>query len=286
MNTRSELIADPSNAAMAEAWDGNEGAFWTANADHFDRGMENAALPFFEAAAIRADDEVLDVGCGFGRTTCDAARIAADGSALGVDLSSQMLALARKIAADEGLTNIAFEHADAQIYPFADAAFDIAISRFGSMFFGDPVAAFTNLHRALRSDGRLTLLTWQPLAENEWLREFRAAVAVVRPELPLPSPDAPSPFALSDPDRVRGILEAAGFAELSFEDLRVPMRYGRDADDAFNFISGFFAWVRTDLGDSENKRLDDAFHSMIAAHTADGRVTFDSASWIIHARKP
>jgi SAM-dependent methyltransferase len=214
----SELIADPSNSAMAEAWDGNEGAFWTANAEHFDRGMEHTSPPFFDAAAIRGSDDVLDVGCGFGRTTCDAARIAVDGSALGVDLSSQMLALARKTAASEGLSNVAFEHADAQIYPFADAAFDIAISRFGSMFFGDSVAAFGNIHRALRRGGRVTLLTWQPLADNEWLREFRAAVAVVRPELPLPSPDAPSPFALSDPVRVRGILESAGFTEISFED--------------------------------------------------------------------
>jgi SAM-dependent methyltransferase len=285
MNSRPELIADPSNAAMAEAWDGNEGAFWTANADHFELGMEDTTPPFFAAAAIRPDDRVLDIGCGFGRTTCDAARIARNGSVVGIDLSSQMLALARKTAANEGLDNVVFEHADAQIYPFEHESFDIAISRLGSMFFGDSVAAFTNIGRALRPDGRLTLHTWQPLAENEWLSQFRAAVGVVR-ELPPPPPDGPSPFGLSDPDRVRAVLEAAGFTDVSFEDLRAPIRFGRNADDAFHFISGFFAWVRNGLDAADERRLDDALRATMIEHCTDRGVALNSASWIIQARKP
>ena len=283
MSSQPDFVADPSNSAMVEAWDGNEGAFWTAEADHFEGGIAASSARFLAAAAIGADDDVLDIGCGFGRTTCHVARLAVNGSALGVDLSSQMLALARKTAADQGLDNVSFEHADAQIHPFEDAAFDIAISQMGAMFFGDPVAAFTNIHRALRPGGRLTLLTWQAFTENEWFNELRAAIGVVRE---LPPPNAQGPFSLAEPDRVRAILDAAGFADVSLESVREPMFYGRDADDAFDFISGFFAWVRNGLDDADRQRLDDAFRATIAAHTGDHGVAFQSATWIIRARKP
>src|SRR5262249_8737711 len=160
---------------------------------------------------------------------------AVNGSALGVDLSSQMLTLARSTAVDEGLDNVEFQQVDAQIHPFASEAFDVVISRMGAMFFGDPIAAFANLCRALRRDGRLALLTWQAVAENEWLTEFRAAMAVGR-DLPTPPPDVPGPFSLSEPDRVRAILVAAGYTDVSIEGLREPMSLGSDPDDAFDFI--------------------------------------------------
>ena len=127
------------------------------------------------------------------------------------------------------------------------------ISRMGSMFFGDPIAAFSNLHRALRPEGRLTLLTWQGVADNEWLTEFRAALAVGR-DLPTPPPDAPSPFALADPDRVKAILDAAGFADISFESLHDPMSFGPDPDDAFEFVSDLTGWMRDGLDEAEPRR--------------------------------
>jgi SAM-dependent methyltransferase len=285
MNTRQELIADPSNAGQVGAWDGNEGAFWAAQARRFDETLANCHGPFLEAAAIREDDRVLDVGCGNGQATRDVARLATNGSALGVDLSSQMLALARQTAAAEELDNVEFRHADAQIYPFERAAFDVVISRMGSMFFGDPVAAFTNLHRALRPDGRLTLLTWQSVADNEWLTEFRAALAVGR-DLPAPPPEAPSPFALSDPHRVRTILGAAGFADVSFESLHEPMSFGPDPDDAFDFVSGLTGWMREGLDEAGRDAALAALRTTIAAHTDDRGVTYQSATWIIQAHKP
>jgi SAM-dependent methyltransferase len=230
METRQPFVADPSNAGQVDAWDGNEGAFWTAQAQRFDDALANLHGPFLAAAGVGERDRVLDVGCGTGQATRDVARIAVDGSALGVDLSSQMLALARQTASAEGLDNVEFRHADAQIHPFEGAEFDLVISRMGSMFFGDPVVAFTNLRRALRSGGRLTLLTWQGLAHNEWLTEFRAALAVGR-ELPAPPSDAPSPFALSDADRVRAILGGAGFADITFQSLHEPMSFGNHRED-------------------------------------------------------
>jgi len=279
------LIADPSNAGQVGAWDGSEGAFWTAQAQRFDETLAHSHGPFLAAAAIRTDDRVLDVGCGTGQATRDVARIAVDGSALGVDLSSQMLALARDAAVAEGLDNVEFRHADAQIHPFGDGEFDTAISRMGSMFFGDPIAAFTNLHRALRPGGRITLLTWQGIADNEWLTEFRAAMAVGR-TLPTPPPDAPSPFSLSDPERVKSILGEAGFTDVSFQSLHEPISFGPDQDDAFDFVSGLTGWMREGLDDDAAESALATLRTTIAQHTGDHGVTYLSATWIIQAGRP
>src|SRR5689334_7267540 len=112
------LVADPSNADMVGAWDGKEGAFFAAHAERVDQSLANAHRPFLAAAAIRPGERVLDVGCGTGESTRDCARAAVNGAVLGVDLSSEMLAFARRIAAAEGLGNVEFRQADAQIYPF------------------------------------------------------------------------------------------------------------------------------------------------------------------------
>jgi SAM-dependent methyltransferase len=284
MNPDAELIADPSNAAQVEAWEGKEGTFWTAEAERFEDAISKSNRPFLAAAAVSANDDVLDFGCGTGNTTCATARVAVNGFVLGVDISSPMLAVARTNAAAEGLHNVEFRHADAQVYPFESSGFDVAISRMGSMFFGDPVAAFTNINRALRPGGRLTLLTWQSLADNEWLSEFRTAMAAGR-ELPAPPPNAPGPFSLADPDRVRTILESAGFTDISLQGLREPMRFGNDPDDVFDFVSSFFGWIRDGLDDAGRERADDALRATIAAHTGNDGVAFDSATWIVEARK-
>jgi SAM-dependent methyltransferase len=283
--TEGGLVADPSNAGQVNAWDGDEGAFWTTRAQRFDETLANCQRPFLAAAAVRPGDRILDVGCGTGQTTRDIARIAVDGSALGVDLSSQMTTLARDTALAEGLENVDFLYADAQIHPFESAAFDVVISRMGSMFFGDPVAAFSNLHRALRPGGRLVLLTWQSLADNEWLTEFRAALAVGR-ELPTPPPGAPSPFSLADPDRARTILGAAGFVDVSFQGLHEPMSFGPDPDDAFDFVAELTGWMRDGLDETDRAAALGALRATIEGHSGDGGVAYDSSTWIIQARKP
>jgi SAM-dependent methyltransferase len=276
------IVVDSSNAGMVDAWDGKEGAFFAAHAERVDQSLASSHRPFLEAAAVQPDEGVLDVGCGTGETTRDCARAAVNGSALGVDLSSQMLALARHRATAEGLANIEFRHADAQIHPFDAAGFDVVVSRLGSMFFGDPVAAFTNLRRALRPGGRLTLLTWQGMADNEWLTEFRRAMADGR-DMPAPPSDAPSPLALSDPKRATTILDAAGFTDISFTGLREPMRFGSTTDDAFGFVSEQLGWMLEDLDDDRRSRALDALRTSIAAHTEDGGVFYASATWIIQA---
>jgi SAM-dependent methyltransferase len=280
----SALNVDALNTEQLRAWDGDEGAYWATHADYFDR----SALPYHQrllaAAAIADGERVLDIGCGTGQTTLLAARAATNGSALGVDLSSQMLAHARRRAANEGIDNASFEQADAQIHWFEPHTFDVAISNTGATFFGDLVAGLANIARALRPGGRLVLLTWQPPAENEWIREFTGALAAER-DLPGPPPDAPSPFALSDPDRVRSTLTHAGFTDIELEGTHEAMWFGTDADDAYQFVIGLLGWMLEGLDDDERAHALHALRSTMTTHATTEGVTFDSAVWVIRATR-
>ncbi len=284
MAATSALRVDSSNQDQLRAWDGDEGAYWADHADYFDRSVSAYHQRLLERTAIRTDDRVLDVGCGTGQTTRDAARAASAGSALGVDLSSRMLDHARRRAAEEGLANATFAQADAQVHPFEPASFDVAISRTAAMFFGDHVAAFRNVGRALRPGGRLLLVTWQSLAANEWLREISRALSAGR-DLPAPPPDA-GPFALSDPDRVRSLLAEAGFTDITLDGLSAGLWFGNDADDAHQFTLGLMGWMIEGLDAAGRARASDSLHATMAAHATPDGVLYESAAWIIEATRP
>jgi SAM-dependent methyltransferase len=284
MTVTNTVPVDSSNAGQLRAWDGEEGAYWADNADYFDRSVAPYHERLLAVAAIGEGDRVLDVGCGTGQTTRDAARAAPAGSALGVDLSSLMLTYAARRAAEEGVTNVTFAQVDAQIHPFDPGSYDVAISRTAAMFFGDHAAAFGNIGRALRSGGRLVLVTWQPLAGNEWIREISGALAAGR-DLPAPPPDA-GPFSLSDPDRVRTLLAGAGFADIDLEGTTAGMWFGNDADDAHRFVLGLMGWMLKGLDDAGRVRAIDALHATMAAHETTDGVLFDSAAWITEATRP
>ena len=162
------------------------------------------------ALAPQPGESVLDIGCGGGETALALARaVAPDGTVVGVDLSAAVLAFAERAA--EGCARVRFVQADAQLFPFEPASFDAAFSRFGVMFFADPTAAFINIRRSLRPNGRLAFVCWRALEENPLdILPLSAASAHLPPQ-PAHDPDAPGPFAFANPDRVRGILESAGF---------------------------------------------------------------------------
>jgi SAM-dependent methyltransferase len=161
--------------------------------------------------------KVADLGCGAGRTTLElAARVGSRGEATGFDISAEMLARARDRAARLGLPNVEFVYADVQVHDLGEARFDAAYSRFGVMFFTNPVAAFGNVRRALRPGGTLSFVCWQSVFDNEWMLIPGAAVVAVTGSLPpMPGPDEPGPFSLADPARVRAVLEAAGFGSVT-----------------------------------------------------------------------
>ncbi|MGK5111762.1 MULTISPECIES: class I SAM-dependent methyltransferase [unclassified Geodermatophilus] len=277
------LRIDPGNVEQARAWDGEEGARWAASADRYDDALGAHHPVFMAAAGITASDAVLDIGCGTGRTTLDAARLG--GSALGVDLSARMLEVARARARAEGLTNVTFEQADAQIHPFPAGAHDVALGRTAAMFLADPVAGLRNVGRALRPHGRLVLLTWQPAVLNQWFTSLTTALAAGR-TLPSPPPGRPGPFALSDPARIRAVLSAAGFADLRVEPLERPMRFGRDAADAEGFVLTQLGWLLADLDTARREQAMAALRASLAAHETPDGVTYGSAAWLVRARRP
>jgi SAM-dependent methyltransferase len=240
---------------------------------------------FRSAAAVRPGDQVLDIGCGTGQSTREAARAAASGSALGVDLSAEALVLARQLSAGEGLRNVAFEQADAQVCRFPAERFDLAISRFGVMFFADPMAAFANIRAAVRPGGRLVLLVWQDHERNEWSTAVRQALAAGAPVTDAAA-SRPDPFSLGNTALTQGILTAAGFTGISFTDVHEPVYYGPDQGFALDFVLGLrgpadiLARLDPQSADQARRRL----AAVIAEHDTGSGVYFDSSAWIISAR--
>jgi ubiquinone/menaquinone biosynthesis C-methylase UbiE len=284
MTEQTAVRVDPSNVDQLRSWDGTDGVFWATRADRFNEGIAAYTERFFAAAAIEPTDKVLDIGCGSGQTTRDAARLATAGSALGVDLSSPMLELARQLAEREQVTNATFQQADAQVHPFPDEYFDVAISRSGAMFFGDAPAAFTNIARAVRPGGRLALLTWQPLDRNEFVSTFRSILAAGW-DLPTPQAGKPGAFALSDAGYVRDLLTSTGFADVRLTAISELMYFGRDVEDAFQFISTQYAGLANGLDAETKADALDRLRASMTEHLTDRGVLYDSASWLIEARR-
>lgn len=281
--TTEALSVDETNLDQEQAWDGAEGAYWAAQHERFEASLARYQPAFLTAAAIRSTDHVLDIGCGTGVSTRAAARTAHEGQALGVDLSSQMIDVARRLAAQAGLANALFERADAQNHPFESGAFDVVISRTGAMFFGRPESAFANLRRSLTSRGRLVLLTWQSPDRQEWLSAFSRALTGRTP--PAPVLDRPGPFSLSDPDHVRTLLHGAGFTDVAFTSLVEPTIYGRTVEEAHTFLLGLLGGMLQDHDQQRRREAVEAFRSTLAAHqTADG-IQFGSATWLVTARR-
>ena len=209
------------------------------------------------------------------------------GSALGVDISASAIERARKLAQAQGVRNITFERADAQVHPFPQNRFDLAISRFGTMFFADPVAAFGNAGRALRPAGRLVMMVWQDRARNEWDVAIRQSLAA-RGGSAVAASAGPDPFSLADPPAVTGMLEAAGFADVTFTDVREPMYFGPDVAAALDWVRGYTytSDVLSRLDPAAAARALGRLREMLAAHLSGNGVWLDSRAWIVTARRP
>ena len=209
------------------------------------------------------------------------------GSALGVDISASAIEQARERAQAQGVRNITFECADAQVHLFPLKRFDLAISRFGTMFFADPVAAFGNAGRALRPAGRLVMMVWQDRERNEWDVAIRQSLAGPRGSAAAASA-GPDPFSLADPPAVTGMLEAAGFADVTFTDVREPMYFGPDVAAALDWVRSYAytSGVLSRVDPAAAARALGRLSEMLAAHMSGNGVWFDSRAWIVTARRP
>jgi len=235
------------------------------------------------AGGVQSRDHVLDIGCGTGQTTRQAARAAWAGSVLGVDVSAPAIERARDLARAEDLRNVTFERADAQVYRFPHERFDLAMSRFGTMFFADPAAAFANIGRALRPGGRLVMMVWQASDRNEWDVAIRQSLGESQ-ALPSSGLDA---FSLADPAAVTKLLQAAGFADVAFTDVREPVYYGQDVVAALDWVCGFSCTSEAlnQLEPAAAARAVERLREMVAARRADDGIWFNSSAWIVMARR-
>jgi len=214
------MTASSANAAQIDYWNATAGLTWAEMQGQLDRQIEPLGLRAMEGFNPQAGETVLDIGCGCGQTTVALAeRVGASGAVTsgavtGIDISRPMLDVARARPTPADAVKPRFIEIDAQTGDLGEGVFDGAFSRFGVMFFADPVAAFANIGRSLKPKGRLTFVCWRPFAENLWMRAPVEAAAPLLPAMAPPDPDAPGPFAFADPVKVWDILAAAGFAAI------------------------------------------------------------------------
>ena len=256
----------------------------TSGPDFYDVELRAHHEHLRAAYGVSSGDEVLDIGCGPGLTTREVARAAAPGHVVGVDVSERMLERARQITADEQLDNVRYELGDAEVHRFDPAGFDLAISRFGTMFFSEPPAAFRNIAAALRPGARLVMLVWQRYEDNEWARAIDAALGHAA-QPPSRGGDA---FSLGNAADTTRLLERADFDGVRFDDIREPVLYGHDLDAALAFVQGFQSTTAAlaTLRDDEAGRTVERLRDMLAAHYDDERgVVLGSRSWLITARR-
>src|SRR5271168_1459656 len=270
------------NAAQADYWNRSAGQKWTDNQEHQDRVLQPVSDRLIAAADAKPGERVIDVGCGCGATTIDfAERVSPGGEVLGLDISEPMLARARE-RAPRGLP-ARFELADATVYDF-EPEWDLVVSRFGVMFFADPVRSFANLRDGLKPGGRLAFACWREAKQNPFFIVPLREAGKHAPPMPEMKPDDPGPFAFADPTRVRRILSEAGYAEVVVapHDLDLDIAAGRGLDTA---VAGALAIGPTSRmldGESEAVRAAAAagIRQALAARANGDSIPLGAAIWI------
>jgi SAM-dependent methyltransferase len=275
------------NTGQAEFWS-ELAPTWLALEDQLEEVAGPAGTLAMDRLGLLPGQRVVDLGCGPGRTTLElAARVGPGGQAVGVDISAEMLARGRERAARLGAGNVEFVHADAQVHDFGQARFDAAYSRFGVMFFSDPVAAFANVRRALRPGAALSFVCWQGVVDNEWMLIPGAAAAEVTGTLPpMPGPGEPGPFSLADPARVRAVLGAAGFGSIAVTPHADHVVISEDQIPAAAQASIRAGGVRQALreaADQTRQRALTAIETALRARLHDGQVRLSRGVLLITA---
>ncbi len=257
---------------------------WITHRDRYDRTLEPYSKRLFAAAGLAAGHAVLDVGCGTGTTTLEAARrVGPAGTVVGVDINADVAAVARQRAG--GLSNVTIITGDAAHYEASDP-FDAAISRFGTMMFDDPVVAHANIVHSLRVGGRFTGVVWQKVGANKWhLLPLRALHACVE-RGPEHAHDAPGPFALANPDRLRGILRDAGLGAIDLQPVAEPVWVATDIADAIAFFDDDAGWsLEQAFGSDTKQAVLDKLAILLEPYATSAGVVVPAAAWLVTATR-
>jgi SAM-dependent methyltransferase len=274
------------NEDQRTRWNGIDGEFWAHQQDHLDRILAPVTEPLLAFAEPRAGLTVLDVGCGCGATTIELARaVGPSGRVIGVDISEPMLARAKERL--RGFANATCLLGDAADLRLHDLRAELIVSRFGVMFFGDPVAAFANLRTGLASGGRVRFACWRPIHENPWLQVPLHAVYEHAPRLPKPDPEEPGPFSFADVARVERVLTAAGFTPPSFTplDVQLDLAAGGTVEDAALHASGMGPAKRALADQPEDVRAAaiESIRRALTPYASASGVKLPAALWLVAA---
>ena len=282
-------MSDTASIAMAQQtfWNSEATRRWVTEQARIDRLMADVTEAALAAAAPKRGERVLDVGCGTGTTVLRLADgVGPSGRVLGVDISEQQLALARERVAAAGVNQAQLVLDDAATHHFAPETFDLGFSRFGVMFFADPVAAFRNIRGAMKRSGRLLLAVFRTGLENPWATASVAAIShLVPPPAPL-GPEEPGQFSWSDPARVKRILGGAGFRNVMMTPLDLSFAIGRDAAEAAEFATFIGQGARLLHGQPDGTRQAArvAFEAFFKPHEGPNGVSLPGALWLVSAQ--
>jgi SAM-dependent methyltransferase len=276
------------NSAQIAEWNGPLGGRWATQQEEMDALTAPYGQDGLHAAAARPGERVLDVGCGCGASTLDLGRsVGLNGAAVGIDVSRIMLDVARRRAAEQGLSQVMFAEADASSAELP-SGLDLIFSRFGVMFFADPVSAFAHMRRAMKGSGRLAFVCWRAAKDNPWASvPVAAARQALKLEAPPADPNAPGPFAFADDVRVRGILEGAGFRHVEFMPFEHLMPLGSDPRVAAEYAtrSGPVARLVREAGPEKAPRIVEAVEKAITPLAArDGSISLPGRTWVVTAK--
>ena len=272
------------NADMLAFWNGQGGHIWVARQAHTDITLAPVAEALLAFATPRTGERVLDVGCGCGATTLEFARaVGASGRVAALDISGPMLAEGEKRAKAAGITNIEWRQADPATAALDE--YDLLTSAFGTMFFGDPVAAFAHMRRGANSGARMAIICWRSLSENPWMEVPMNAVRPHVPPRPKPVPNAPGMFAFADTQHVSRILTAAGWTPPRFEklDLNLDIAAGRGLEEAVNqsiLIGAVNSWLRGQPAEVVAAVVT-SLRKAFAAYVEGASVRLRGAMWLI-----
>ncbi len=274
------------NEEQAKMWNGAGGRTWVESQALLDAVLQPIEDRLVELVAAARPGHVLDVGCGTGSTTLSIARaLAPNGTVAGIDISEPMIAAARERAQREGLS-AEFILGDAQAYGYERQSFDMIASRFGIMFFADPVAAFANLRRAAAEGAELCLFAWRSPDENPFMTTAERAAAPLLPELPKRQPNAPGQFGFGDANHVRRILEGSLWKGIEIQP--VDFACAMPADRLLDYVSklGFVGRALDEADDELKARVLDAVLPAFATYRSGEDIRFIAACWQVTARAP
>ena len=274
------------NDAMRELWNGSDSRAWIERPDRYDRMLGGLGLQALDAAELNQGERVLDVGCGSGQLARQAAeRVGATGEVVGIDLSAPMVELA--VARSEDLPQLRFTVADVQTDELPGTGWDAIVSRFGVMFFDDPVTAFARLHAVAATAGRLAFVAWQGPQHNEWVYTGLAAMVPHVGIPPIPAPGAPGPFAFADEGHVRDVLGRAGWSDVVVREVEttVSVGGGGDIDEVVAYYTEdtFGRNILAHADGATRARAVAALREVISARWTSDGLLLGAAAWVVTA---